>query len=90
MQLPKKEKELERMLMFLLFQNLVLQQIIPGLPSQCIANDELEDIERDVGDNAVNPDDSCPSPTNPLDSCKGPGCIYSNDSCHLQWTSIAS
>uniref|UniRef100_A0A6N2MT07 Uncharacterized protein n=1 Tax=Salix viminalis TaxID=40686 RepID=A0A6N2MT07_SALVM len=61
------------------------QQIIPGLPSQCIADNEFDDIKRDIGDNAKKPNDSCPSPTNAFDSCKGPACIHSNESSHLQW-----
>ena len=57
---------------------LVLDHGIPGLAAQCIADDELEDVKREVGDNAEDPDDSTPAPSNTLDSSKAPVCIDSN------------
>lgn len=63
--------------------NLVLHNIIPGLATQCIADYELEDIKREIGDNAVDPDNSCPSPSNTCDSGKAPATIHSNDGSHL-------
>lgn len=63
--------------------NLVLKQIIPGLPTQCIADDELEDIKGEACDDAVNLDHSCPSPTNAMNSSKVPFGIHGDDGCQL-------
>ena len=51
---------------------LVLQKIIPCLPTQHVANAELEDVEREVSDNAVEPDNARPAPSAPLDLRKRP------------------
>lgn len=67
-----------------MYRNLVLDNIIPGPASQCIAYYELEDIKREVGDNAVDPDDTCPSPSNAFNSGKAPTAVHSNESGHLR------
>lgn len=48
-----------------------------------MANDELEDVKWDVSDNAVHPDESSPSPSNTVDSCKIPVSVYGNYSSQL-------
>lgn len=63
--------------------DLVLKQVVPCLASQRVAGDELEDIKRDVSNYAIEPDDSCPSPSNALDPGEAPACIHSNQSSHL-------
>lgn len=63
---------------------LVLDHIIPGLSAQSIPNDELKDIEREVGNDAEDPNDSGPSPSDALDASEFPSCIHSNDSSNLQ------
>lgn len=69
-----------------IISHLVLKHVVPGLAGQSKSDDELEDIEREVGNDAVNPDHSCPSPPNAMDPGKAPVCIHSNDSGNLIWT----
>lgn len=64
------------MMLWSLFRNLVLEQIIPGLPTQSVSNDELEDIKREVGDDAEEPYGSCPSPPNAFNPSKAPAWIH--------------
>ena len=63
---------------------LILEKIIPGFACQCISNDELEDIQRNIEDNAVDPDNTGPSPSYTFDSRKAPICIDSNQSSNLK------
>lgn len=63
--------------------DLVLKQVIPGFATQGVADDELEDIKRDVGNQAEEPDNSCPSPSNALDPGEAPACIHGYESSHL-------
>ena len=58
---------------------LIFKYSIPCLPTQCISNHELENIQRYVGDNGVEPDNTCPSPSHTFDSCKFPVCINSKN-----------
>lgn len=47
--------------------------------SECRADDEFEDVEGDVGDDAVDPDGPAPFPSDPFDSREIPLCIYCDD-----------
>lgn len=51
---------------------LVLQKIVPCLPTEHVANAELEDVEREVSDDTVEPDDAGPAPATPFDLRKAP------------------
>lgn len=53
------------------------------MATQCITDQELEDIEREIGDNAVDPDSACPSPSDTVDFGKAPVTIYGNEGSHL-------
>ena len=61
----------------------MLDYSIPGVATQCITDYELEDVEREIGDNAVYPDNACPSPSNAFDSSKSPATVHSNEGSHL-------
>lgn len=63
--------------------DLVLEHVVPGTARESHADKKLEDVERNVCNNAVDPDNSSPFPSNSIDSSKVPVCIHSNDSCHL-------
>lgn len=56
---------------------LVLQKIIPGFPTQNVANAELKDIERNVSYDTIKPDNTSPPPTTSFDLCKVPISIHS-------------
>jgi hypothetical protein len=61
---------------------LVLQEIVPGLASQHVADGELEQVERDEGDDAVEPDDARPPPPDSSDVGEpkvGPHCNQSGN-----------
>lgn len=60
-------------------ENLVLQHVVPGFAAQAVADDELEDVEREVSHNAINPDHSGPSPSNALDPCEFPARVNGNN-----------
>jgi hypothetical protein len=62
---------------------LILEQIIPGLATQRISDNEFKDIQRDVEDDAVEPNYASPSPPNSANPRKAPICIHSNDGGHL-------
>ena len=64
-------------------QNLVLEHVVPCTSCESHADEKLENVKRNVCNNAVDPDNSCPSPPNSIDSSKVPVCIHSNGSCHL-------
>lgn len=64
-------------------KDLVLKQGIPSLATQSVTDDELEDVEREVSDETVNPYHTCPSPANALDSCKFPVCVHGDCGSHL-------
>ncbi|RWW20605.1 hypothetical protein GW17_00015283 [Ensete ventricosum] len=51
---------------------LVLEKVVPGPAAQTIANDELENVEREVGDEAVEPNDPSPPPSDALHPRKAP------------------
>ena len=53
-------------------RNLVLQQCVPCLATQCISNDELEDIKWEISEETVKPYHTSPAPTNALDPSKTP------------------
>ena len=53
-------------------EDLVLEKVVPGLAAERVADDELEDVEREVGDQAEEPDDPCPSPSDALNPGKPP------------------
>jgi hypothetical protein len=63
--------------------DLILEEIIPGSATQNVADYEFEEIKRDVEDNAVKPDNNCPSPSNAMDSRKSPVAIHSDECCNL-------
>lgn len=65
---------------------LVLDNVVPGLPTQSISSDELKNVQRDVKDNAVEPNNTSPSPSNTLYLSKFPVGIYSEDSSNLNRT----
>lgn len=55
----------------------ILSNIIPCLATQCITYDELEEIQRYVENDAVEPNHTCPTPSNSFHVCKLPVCIHS-------------
>lgn len=61
----------------------ILSNIIPCLATQCITYDELEEIQRYVENNAVEPYHTCPTPSNSSHACKFPVCIHSYQCCNL-------
>lgn len=62
---------------------LVLKKVVPSLAAECVADKELEEVQWDVSDDAVQPYDSCPAPPNSLDLCESPFRINGKQSCNL-------
>lgn len=62
---------------------LIFEQIIPALSTQSISNDKLENVEWDVENDTVKPNNSSPSPSNAVDPCKPPVCVDGNHCSHL-------
>lgn len=60
-------------------ENLVLQHVVPGLAAQGVADNELENVKREVSHNAIEPDHSGPSPSNALDPREFPARVNSDD-----------
>lgn len=60
------------------------EDVVPSLATEEVADDELEDVKRDVGYNAVYPDHTSPSPSDSTDPCKTPVCVDSKYSGNLQ------
>lgn len=58
------------------YSDLVLEHVVPCFTRKSNANQELEEIKREVSDNAVKPDYSSPFPSNSMDSCKFPVSIH--------------
>lgn len=52
--------------------DLVLEQIVPGPATESIADDELEDVKGEVGDDAEDPNNYCPTPPDALNPCEAP------------------
>lgn len=61
----------------------LLDNKIPGLPTQSIAYEELNEIKWDVEDDVVKPDHTGPTPPNPFNCSKTPVCINGNQSSNL-------
>lgn len=62
----------------------LLKDEIPCSPTQRITDEKLDDIQREVEDEVVEPDDTGPAPSNALDRSKCPVGIYSDQSSNLQ------
>lgn len=62
---------------------LILEHVVPSTASESHADEKLEDVKRNVGDNAKDPNNSSPFPPDSVDSSEVPVCIDSNGSCHL-------
>ncbi|KAJ0567158.1 hypothetical protein HanIR_Chr06g0281611 [Helianthus annuus] len=54
---------------------LVFKHVAPGFPAKDVSNSEFHNIEREVEHDAVEPDDTGPSPPDSLDSCEFPLCV---------------
>ena len=65
------------------------EDIVPSLATEEVADDELEEVKRDVGYNAVYPDHTGPSPSDSTDPCKAPVCVDSKYSGNLQRNAIS-
>jgi hypothetical protein len=63
---------------------LVLKEVVPGPSTQHKADEELEDVKREVEHNAVKPDNASPAPANALDPGKAPVGIDSEECRNLQ------
>lgn len=63
---------------------LILDHCVPCPSTQAKTDDEFKDILRYVGNNGVDPDDCCPSPSNTLDPGEFPVCIYSKHCSNLK------
>ena len=55
---------------------LVFKEIVPSLATQDVADGELHEVKWEIEDNTVEPNHSCPTPTNSLDPCKTPVGIH--------------
>ena len=51
---------------------LVLEEVVPGPAAEHKADEELEQVEREVEDDAVEPDYASPAPADALDPGKAP------------------
>ena len=65
---------------------LILKQIVPGLATQRVTDNDFEEVERYVKEDAVTPYDSGPSPSNPLNPCEAPVRVH-RDQCSSLVTS---
>lgn len=61
-----------------------MDKVVPGLAAESVANNELENVEREVGDEAVDPDHSGPAPSDALDPGEAPGRVHRDRGSHLQ------
>jgi hypothetical protein len=57
---------------------------IPGSPAHRVTNEELDDIQWQVKDNVVKPNDTSPTPSNAFDCGKSPVGVDSNYSSNLR------
>lgn len=77
--LYSKEKDPKKNKMYL-----VLYHVKPCLSTQDVTDGKLHNVEWEIEDNAVNPDDTSPSPTDSMYSCKTPVGIYCYESSNLK------
>ena len=61
---------------------LVIDHRIPSMTTHGKSDDELEYVEREVGNDAKHPYGCSPCPSNTLDLSKAPACIHSNKGGH--------
>ena len=62
---------------------LILKQIIPSPATQSISDGKLENIQREVEYDTIEPNNTSPSPANTVDPRKAPICIYSEECSNL-------
>jgi hypothetical protein len=62
----------------------LLKDEVPRSPAQRVPDEELDDVQREVADDVVQPDDAGPAPSDALDRSKRPVGIHSNQSSDLQ------
>lgn len=60
-----------------------MEQIPPRLATQCVADNKLDDIQRHIKYNTIEPDNTSPPPSNSFYPGKPPTSIYSDHSSHL-------
>lgn len=58
---------------------LLVDQIVPGLSALDVSHSELQNIKRNVSDDAVEPDNSGPAPSATLDAGESPVSIHGNE-----------
>ena len=56
----------------------LIEDKIPGSPAHRITNEELDDIQWQVKDDVVKPDDTSPAPSNAFDRGKSPVSVHGN------------
>lgn len=64
-------------------QYLVLKEVVPGPATEHEADEELEQVEREVEHDAVQPDNTSPAPADTLDPGKTPVGVHSKEGRNL-------
>jgi hypothetical protein len=62
----------------------LLNDKIPRFPTKSISDEELDDIEREVEDDVVQPHNASPAPPNAFDRSERPVGVHSNQCGNLQ------